>query len=245
MHPNIENKVAVITGGSRGIGFCIAEKLLEQGAYVVIGSRQPASVREALEVLNQRAPSRVAGLAADVREYPQVERLMAFAEEQFGGVDILVNNAGISMFRPVEQLTPEEWDTVIGTNLTGCFYCIRAAVPRMKRRGGGYILNISSLAGKNAFAGGAAYNASKFGLNGFSEAVMLDLRYANIRVSYILPGSVETSFGRSSSGEGRSSPASWKLDANDVAQVVLDLLQFAPRAMVSRVEIRPSQPPRK
>ena len=245
MHSGLENKVAVITGGSRGIGFRIAEQLLQNGAYVVLCARQESGVRQAIETLNQIAPSRVEGVVADVRVYSQVERLMALAEVKFGGIDILVNNAGIGLFRPVDEITPEEWNTVIETNLTGCFYCVRAAVPRMKRRGGGYIFNISSLAGKNAFAGAAAYNASKFGLNGFSEAIMLDLRYENIRVSYIMPGSVETHFGHPSSAASPSSPASWKLEAADVAQVVLDLLRSDPRAMVSRVEMRPSKPPKK
>ena len=212
---------------------------------MVLCARQESGVRQAIETLHAIAPSRVEGVVADVRVYSQVERLMALAEVKFGGIDNLVNNAGIGLFRPVDEITPEEWDAVIETNLTGCFYCVRAAVPRMKRRGGGYIFNISSLAGKNALAGGAAYNASKFGLNGFSEAIMLDLRYDNIRVSTIMPGSVETHFGHPSPETGHSSPASWKLDATDVAQVVLDLLRSDPRAMVSRVEMRPSKPPRK
>lgn len=241
MKPNLESKVAVVTGASRGIGFRIAQALLEHGASLVIGSRQEAGLRQARETLQQQAPGRVEDAATDVRDYNQVERLMALAEQKFGGIDILVNNAGVGLLRPVDQITPEEWDEVIDTNLTGCFYCVRAVVPRMKRRGGGYIFNISSLAGKNTFAGGAAYNASKFGLNGFSEAAMLDLRYDNIRVSYIMPGSVETGFGRSS--EGKDGASSWKLDARDVAQVVLDLLAMDPRGMVSRVEMRPSQPP--
>ncbi len=244
MQTSFENQVAVITGGSRGIGFRIAETLAEKGVRVAIGSRRKASLDEAVESLQKIAPSGVLGVETDVRDYAQVDRLMDAAEKQFGGVDILVNNAGIGIFRAVDEMTPEEWNAVIETNLTGCFYCVRAAVPRMKRRGGGYIFNISSLAGKNAFAGGAAYNASKAGLNHFSEAIMLDLRYHNIRVSYILPGSVETSFGHSSA-EAEKRTASWKLDAEDVAQIVVDLLQSEPRAMLSRVEIRPSQPPRK
>ena len=201
--------------------------------------------------MNKLAPSRVDAVETDVREYKQVERMMARAEALFGGLDILVNNAGIGLFNPVDEISPEEWDAVIGTNLTGCFYCLRAAVPRMKRRGGGYIFNISSLAGKNAFAGGAAYNASKFGLNGFSEAAMLDLRYENIRVSYILPGSVETDFGhpggKRQPGEKRerSRRSAWMIEPEDVAQAVLDLLRTDPRIMISRVEMRPSQPPRK
>ena len=245
MHPNIENKVAVVTGGSRGIGFRVAEALVENGASVVIGARKEADVRRATEALNQLAASRAEGITMDVRDYSQVEQLMAFAERKFGGIDILVNNAGIGIFGPVDELTPEEWDAVIGTNLSGAFYCVRAAAPRMKQRGGGYIFNISSLAGKNAFAGAAAYNASKFGLNGFSEAMMLDLRYANIRTSYIMPGSVETDFGSSPSGRTQSAAASWKIDAKDVAQVVVDLLKSEPRTMLSRVEMRPSKPPRK
>src|SRR5262249_2950340 len=136
-------------------------------------------------------------------------------------------------------------DSVIGTNLTGAFYCIRAAAPRMKKRGGGYIFNISSLAGKNAFAGGAAYNASKSGLNALSEAMMLDLRYDNIRVSYIMPGSVETDFGHASSGKAKLPKATWKIDAIDVAQTVIDLLKSDARVILSRVEMRPSKPPRK
>lgn len=244
MQTSLENQVGVITGGSRGIGFRIAEALLENGAQVVIGSRQEESLRKAVEALKKIAPSGVFGVGTDVRDSAQVERLMDSAEKQFGGIDILVNNAGVGIFRAVDEMTPEEWNAVVETNLTGCFYCVRAAVPRMKRRGGGYIFNISSLAGKNAFAGGAAYNASKFGLNGFSEAIMLDLRYHNIRVSYILPGSVETSFGHPSA-EAEKRTAGWKLDPGDVAQVVVDLLKSDPRAMISRVEIRPSQPPRK
>ena len=244
MHPNIENKVAVITGGSRGIGFRIAEALIENGAKVLIGARTEADVQSATEALNRPgSPARAIGEAVDVRDYGQVERFMARADREFGGIDILVNNAGIGLFSSVEDMKPEEWDAVIQTNLSGVFYCIRAAVGSMKRRGGGYIFNISSLAGKNAFAGGAAYNASKSGLNCFSEAVMLDLRYHNIRVSYIMPGSVETDFARSR--RAQPPPSSWKIDAKDVAQVVVDLLKSETRTMLSRVEMRPSKPPRK
>ena len=245
MHPNIQDKVAVVTGGSRGIGFRIAEALIENGASVVIGARKEADVRSATESLNRLAANRAEGTAVDVRDYAQVERLMALAERKFGGIDILVNNAGIGIFRPVDEMAPEDWDAVIGTNLSGPFYCIRAAVPRMKRRGGGYIFNISSLAGKNAFAGGSAYNASKSGLNAFSEALMLDVRYDNIRVSYIMPGSVETSFGHPPGGSAQTASSSWKIDPRDVAQVVVDLLKSEQRTMLSRVEMRPSKPPRK
>ena len=239
MHPNIENKVAVVTGASRGIGLHIATRLIQEGAAVMICSRDQQGVDAALRELRKSSDARIEGTVCDVRHYDQVEGMMALVEERLGGIDILVNNAGIGIFRSVDRLTPEEWDTVIGTNLSGSFYCVRAAAPRMKKRGGGYIFNISSLAGKNAFAGGAAYNASKFGLNGFSESMMLDLRYDNIRTSYIMPGSVATEFG------GPSSAGSWKLSSDDVAQCVIDLLKADARAMLSCVEMRPSQPPRK
>ena len=239
MGKQLSGQVAVVTGGSRGIGLAITEKLLEQDLSVMICSREQFSVQKALDALNQSFPGRVEGMVTDVRHYERVERLMATTCDRFGGIDILVNNAGIGLFASVDQMTPEEWDAVIGTNLSGTFYCVHAAVPYMKHRKRGTIINISSLAGKNTFPGGAAYNASKFGLNGFSEAVMQDLRYENIRTSYIMPGSVNTNFG------GGDKEATWKTSAGDVAQIVLDLLQSDPRSMISRVEIRPSQPPRK
>jgi NAD(P)-dependent dehydrogenase (short-subunit alcohol dehydrogenase family) len=163
------------------------------------------------------------------------------AAGKWGGIDFLINNAGVGIFAPVADLSPEQWKEVIETNLSGVFYCCHAAIPHLRKRGGGYIINISSLAGKNPFKGGAAYNASKFGLNGFSEAMMQDLRYDNIKVSYVMPGSVNTGFGRHSLEE----TASWKLAPEDVAQVVLDLLQHHPRCLPSCVEMRPSKPPQK
>jgi NAD(P)-dependent dehydrogenase (short-subunit alcohol dehydrogenase family) len=239
MHPNIENKVAVVTGASRGIGFAIAQRLLQEGAAVMICSRDQKAVDTALRELRKASSAHADGAVCDVRNYNHVERLMVLAEEKFGGLDVLVNNAGIGVFGSVDRISPEEWDAVIATNLNGAFYCVRAAAPRMKKRGGGYIINISSLAGKNAFAGGAAYNASKFGLNGFSEAMMLDLRYDNIRTRYIMPGRVETDFG---GVPGSARTSTWKLTPDDVAQCVIDLLKSHPRAMLSRVEMRPSQP---
>jgi len=180
------------------------------------------------------------GFACDVRSYDAVRALFRQVEGQAGGVDILVNNAGIGIFSPVADLSPDDWRAVIETNLNGVYYCCHDAIPLMRKRGGGYIFNISSLAGRNAFPSAAAYNASKFGLNGFSEALMQEVRYDGIRVSYLMPGSVATEFGR-----GSDAKAGWALQPADVAAIVIDLLRSPPHALYSRVEMRPSRPPRK
>lgn len=236
------DKVAVVTGGTRGIGYSIAEGLLTEGAKVFICGRDPAFLKTALENLGRNAKDVVDGITADVRQYDDCRQLMRAAAERFGGLDILVNNAGIGVMKPVDQLTPEDWDATIETNLSGVFYCCREAIPLMRQRGGGYIFNISSLAGVNAFPGGSAYNASKFGLNGFSEAMMQDIRYDGIRVSYIMPGSVDTDF---AAAPGSKSRDTWKLTGEDIAKAVIDLYKFPKSALASRIEMRPSQPPRK
>ncbi len=234
----IENQVAIVTGGTKGIGKAIASSLLEQKGKVVICARNKTDVDRCVEELAVKAKGRIAGTVCDVSNLEQVRSLVAFAAERFGGIDILVNNAAIGLFAGVSEITPEQWRQVIDTNLTGVFYCCHAAIPHLKQRGGGYIINISSLAGKNPFKGGSAYNASKFGLNGFSEAIMQDLRYDNIRVSYVMPGSVNTRFGQ----HEVSTDSSWKLAPEDVAQVVVGLLQHDPRCLPSAVEMRPSKP---
>jgi NAD(P)-dependent dehydrogenase (short-subunit alcohol dehydrogenase family) len=233
----LKDKVAAITGGSRGIGLAIAEAFLDEGARVFISGRDEAALRAALERLSKDGAGRADGCRCDVRRHEDCRAMIARAAERFGGLDILVNNAGIGVFKPVDQLTPEEWDATIATNLSGVFYCSREAIPHLRKRGGGTIINISSLAGINAFPGGAAYNASKFGLNGFSEAMMQDVRYDGIRVSYVMPGSVDTAFSGRGSGE-----ASWKLAGEDVARAVVDIVKFPARALASRIELRPSQP---
>jgi len=242
MTSELKDKVAVVTGGTRGIGFCIAVALLDEGAKVFVCGRDQANLKTALASLAAKGKDRVDGLAADVRRYEDCRKVIRGAVERFGGLDILVNNAGIGIMKPVDQLTPEEWDATLETNLSGVFYCCREAIPLMRQRGGGYIFNISSLAGVNAFAGGSAYNASKFGLNGFSEAMMQDLRYEDIRVSYIMPGSVDTDFRATPGGKVRES---WKLTGEDIAKAVIDLYKFPASALASRIELRPSQPPRK
>ena len=231
----LAGKVALVTGGNRGIGRGIAEALVAEGATVVLTARGGAAAEQAAKEIGGGA----LGFACDVRSQEQVERLFRRIDQSAGGPDILVNNAGVGLFGPVAEMDPEAWRTVIETNLNGPFYCCREAVPRMRKRGGGYILNISSLAGRNPFANGAAYNASKFGLNGFSEALMMEVRYDGIRVSYLMPGSVATGF-----GSGSAEKSDWALTPADVAEVVLDLLRSPPRALFSRVELRPSQPPR-
>jgi len=230
--------VAVVTGGSVGIGFAIARALVAQGFQVVISARRKPALDAAVQRLSG---GDVHAVVADVREASDAERLIAEARKRFGGVDVLVNNAGVGIFGNVADMSIEQWRQVIQTNLDGVFYCTRAALPEMRQRGGGFIINISSLAGRNAFAGGAAYCASKAALNQFSEALMQEVRYDNIRVSYVMPGSVSTGFGdRGSAGE-----ADWKLSPDDVARVVSDLIAHDSRSLPSRVELRPSRPPRK
>ena len=236
-----KDKAAIVTGSTKGIGRAIAEGLLDAGARVAISARNPQEVAAAAKDLERAHAGRILARPCDVRREDQVAALFAETERAFGGVDILVNNAGVGLFRNLEEMSLEEWNSVIETNLTGVFLCSRAAIPRMRKRGGGYIFNISSLAGKNAFPSASAYNASKFGLNGMSEALMQEVRYDGIKVSYLMPGSVATQF----SGTAPGPEDAWKLQPQDIACIVLDLLNQEPRTLPSAVEIRPSKPPRK
>ncbi len=235
METSLEGKLAVVTGGTRGIGLAITEALLGCGASVAICGRTEQSVAKALETVSRNG-RKLAGKAADVANPDDVRAFFEFVDRELGGLDILVNNAGVGFFSSVAETSLETWHATIGTNLNGAFYCSREALSRFRKRGGGFIVNISSLAGKNAFAGGAAYNASKFGLNGFSEAMMLDHRYDNVRVSYIMPGSVDTRF------NPELSSADWKIAPQDVADIVLTILRMPERTLISRVEVRPSKP---
>lgn len=224
----LAGKVALVTGGSRGIGAAIAQALSASGASVVSASRSGGKAASTSSILHARA---------DVSVPEEAARAVEETVARFGGLDILVNNAGVGLSATVAEMTIEQWKQVIDTNLSGVFYCCRAAIPHLRRRGGGWIINISSLAGKNAFTGGSAYCASKAGLNQFSEALMQDVRYDGIRVSYIMPGSVDTGFG------GRpGAKAGWAILPEDIAQVVVDLLEMPARSLPSRIEIRPSQP---
>jgi NAD(P)-dependent dehydrogenase (short-subunit alcohol dehydrogenase family) len=230
-------KTALVTGGTKGIGRAIAESLIKGGARVVITARNEDEIAEALSQLNTIGPGTAAGHVCDVRDYNQVKSVFA----KLDALDILINNAGVGIFASVEAMSVDDFRTVLETNVFGVFYCCHEAIPLMKKRGGGYIINISSLAGANPHAEMAAYNASKFGLNGFSEALMQEVRHDGIKVSYIMPGSVNTAFG----GDEPSNEKSWQLQPGDIAQVVIDLLSYPDRALPSRVEIRPSRPPKR
>jgi len=232
--PRLDSTVAVVTGGSRGIGRAIAAALVAKGARVVITGRDQRHLDDAAGQLGDA----VYAVRGDVAKPDDAARAVDAAVERFGGLDVLVNNAGIGAFGNVDGFAVDTWREVIDTNLSGVFYCSRAAIPHLKQRGGGWIINISSLAGKNPFVGGAAYCASKAGLNAFSEALMQEVRYDNIRVSYIMPGSVSTGF----SGRGESGTADWKIAPEDVADVVVDLVTFPSRSLPSRIELRPSRP---
>jgi len=234
---SLNGKVAVVTGGSRGIGLAIAGAFAAEGIKVVITGRTASALASAKAHL-ATAGADVETCQADVRVADEVTRAIATTVQQFGGLDILVNNAGVGYFVEVADMPAEQWTEVIDTNLTGAFNACHVAIPYMRQRGGGYIVNISSLAGKNSFAGAAAYCASKAGLNAFSEALMQEVRYDNIRVTYVMPGSVATGF----SGGDASHGADWKIPASDVAEVVVDLLRLDSRSLASRVELRPSKP---
>lgn len=214
--------------------------LLLEGAAVTICGRTQDAVDTAVAGLHSETGGKVSGRDADVRKHEEVAALFRFADQRLGGLDVLINNAGVGVFRHVRELALEEWRLTIETNLTGVFYCSREALFRFATSGGGYVVNISSLAGKSAFAGGAAYNASKFALTGFSEALMQDVRNENVRVSYVMPGSVATGF----SGREAGSGSDWKIWPEDVAEVVRMLLKMPPRTLISRVEVRPSKPPK-
>ena len=237
----IKEKTAVVTGSTKGIGKAIATALVRGDVNVIVSSRESPEIELTIAELNKIGRGRVVGSVCDVRDYTQVEKLFETAVKGFGGVDILVNNAGIGIFASVEEMPPEDFRAILETNVLGVYYCCHCAIPLMKQRGGGYIINISSLAGVNAHPRMAAYNASKFGLNGFSEALMQEVRHDGIKVSYVMPGSVNTHFG----GDEASEEQSWQLQPEDVARVVLDLLNHPDRSLPSRAEIRPSKPPKK
>jgi NAD(P)-dependent dehydrogenase (short-subunit alcohol dehydrogenase family) len=241
MTQDLQGKTAVVTGGSKGIGYAIADALAAAGCNVMISARNADEVARAARALSERNPGAVEGVACDVRRHDDVRRMIAATVERFGGLHVLVNNAGVGKFAPMGELSPDEWDAVIRTNLDGVYFCCHEAIPHLRRNDDSWIINIASLAGKNPFAGGAAYNASKFALVGFSEALMLDVRQHGIRVNYIMPGSVATHFNDHAPSEADA----WKIQPEDIAELVMGLVRFPSRSLPSRIEIRPSKPPRK
>jgi len=232
--PQLDGHVAIVTGGSRGIGLAIARGFVARGAKVVVSGRSQAD----LDAVSRQLGASVAVVQGDVADPAVADALVRTAVDRFGGLDSLINNAGVGTFANVADMKTDDWQRMIATNLTAVFLCTRAAIAALKQRGGGWIINISSLAGRNSFAGGAAYCATKAGLNAFAESLMLEVRQDNIRVSTVMPGSVQTAFSKG----GDAPEHDWKLSPDDVAQVVFDLLGHEKRSLPSRVEIRPTRP---
>ena len=237
----LSGKVALVTGGSRGIGLAIARALLEQGARVSITATSDTTLRAgAADLAAISGSSSVLSIKADVRHVAEIEAAFDATAKRFGGVDVVVNNAAVGIFRPVREMSVDEWCRVIDTNLTGVFHCCRVALPYLQRRGGGWIINVSSLAGRNPFPAAAAYCASKAGVNAFTEALMQEVRHDGIRVACVTPGSVRTGFGGHTPVDD-----DWKLAPEDVASVITDLIGHPTRSLPSLVEIRPARPPKK
>lgn len=237
---NIENKVAFITGGSKGIGYGVAEILMQEGMKVAITSRSQQAADEAAEELNKIGKGEAFGIVSDVRDLDSQKEAVNKTLEKFGKIDLLFANAGLGHFASIEDMTSEQWHEVIDTNLTGVFYTVKAGLDALKKSKG-YIITLSSLAGTNFFANGSAYNASKFGLTGFSQAIMLDLRQHGIRVSTIMPGSVATHF----NGNEPNEKDSWKIQPEDIGEMIASLMKLDSRTLPSKIEVRPSMPPSK
>ena len=234
----IKNKVALITGGTKGIGYGIAESMLKEGMKVAITGRTQEGVTKAEGELAKHGE--VLGLVSDVRDLASVENAVEAISAKWGQLDVLIANAGVGHFAPITEMTSEQWQETIDINLTGVFNSSKACIPALKTSKG-YIITIASLAGTNFFANGTAYNASKFGLVGFTQAMMLDLRHEGINVSTIMPGSVATYFNDHVPNEQDG----WKIQIEDLGQMTVDLLKLDPRTLPSKIEVRPSQPPRK
>lgn len=240
METKLNGKVALITGGSKGIGLGVAEAMVKHGMNVAVTSREQTAADEAAKHLTAIGPGKALGIAADVRDLVAQENAVAAVIEKWGQLDVAIANAGVGHFASIEDMTAEQWNAVIDTNLTGVFYTTKASVPALKKSKG-YLITIASLAGTNFFPSGSAYNASKFGLVGFTQAVMLDLRQDDVKVSTIMPGSVATYFNDHTPSEKDA----WKIQPEDMGQMVIDLLNMHPRTLPSKVEVRPTKPPKK
>lgn len=233
---NLQGKTALITGGSKGIGYGIAESMLKEGMNVAITSRHQEAADKAASQLSLIGPGKLLAFSADVRDFEAQKNVVAKTLDAFGSIDVLIANAGLGHFAPITTLTPEQWHETLDTNLTGVFYSLKAAMDSLIKSKG-YFISIASLAGTNFFAGGSAYNASKFGLVGFTQAVMLDLRESGVKCSTIMPGSVATHF----NNHEPNAADGWKIQPEDLGQMVVDLLKMNPRTLPSKIEVRPSQ----
>lgn len=236
----VKDKVVLITGGSKGIGFGIAEILLEAGAKVAITSRSQASADRAIAQLKNKGYTNIIGIASDVTSIEDEINATQKTADAFGHIDVLIANAGVGHFQNIKEMTSDQWNDTIDTNLTGAFNSVKASLEEIIKSKG-YIITIASLAGTNFFASGTAYNASKFGLVGFTQALMLDLRKEGVKVSTIMPGSVATYFNNHTPNEADA----WKIQPEDIGKLVLDLLTMNPRTLPSKIEVRPSIPPSK
>ncbi len=237
---NLKDKIALVTGGSKGIGYGVAEAMVKAGMHVALTSRHGKEAEKAAADLTETGPGTALGFEADVRDLNDQEKVVSQILDKWGKLDVLIANAGIGHFASIEELTPQQWHDTIDINLTGVFYSVKACLDALKESEG-YIITIASLAGTNFFASGSAYNASKFGLVGFTQAIMLDLRHAGVKVSTIMPGSVATYF----NGHTPNAADAWKIQPEDLGQMVVDLLHQPARTLPSKVEVRPSQPPKK
>lgn len=234
------NKIAYITGGSKGIGLGIAKAMLAEGMKVAITGRNRETLNAAVEELNKVGNGEILAIESDVRNFESEKNAIEQVLEKWGTLDVVIANAGVGKFASIEEMSLEDWNSVIDVNLTGVFHTVKASIPAMKESKG-YIMTIASLAGTNFFQKGSAYNASKFGLVGFTQAVMMDLRQYGIKVTTIMPGSVATYF----NGHVPSEKDDWKIQPEDIGQMVVDLLKMNPRTLPSKVEVRPSMPPSK
>ncbi|WP_339836039.1 SDR family oxidoreductase [uncultured Maribacter sp.] len=234
---DLKNKVAYITGGTKGIGFAVAKALVDQGMRVAISGRSQKSVDEALKDFNNDA---VLGIVSDVAKMADEKNAVSTIMEKWGQVDVVLANAGVGNFAPIDEMTEDEWHQMIDTNLNGVFHSLKASVEALKKTQG-YYITLASLAGTNFFAKGAGYNASKFGVVGFTQAVMLDLRQYGIKVSTIMPGSVATHFNNHEPDETDA----WKIQPEDIGQLVVDLLKMNERTLPSKIEVRPTRPDKK
>ncbi|MEM9052299.1 MAG: SDR family oxidoreductase [Bacteroidota bacterium] len=237
---NIKGKTALITGGTKGIGYGIAEMLLNKGVSVCITGRNEETVRESASQLDQLGEAKAIGVAADVRSYEDMQNVISEMEAQLGQMDVVIANAGLGKFGSIEDMSHEDFTLTVDTNLTGVFNTVKPAIDALKKTKG-YVITIASLAGTNFFAGGSAYNASKFGLVGFSQAVMLDLRHYGIKVTTIMPGSVTSHFNDHTPNESDA----WKIQPEDIGEMVIYLLETNPRSLPSKIEVRPSMPPKR